>query len=812
MRAVVRLGSTEVLCSLALSPEEHAVGLQKHARLEANEGLLFLFDEVSDKVFHMGAVPFPIDIIGIGPDRTVARVAGRCKPGSKDTWRFRDVDVVLEVPGGFCEAHDVYAGTPVEIVPATRTAVIHGAPTDEGFPMDMGELANDGIAMPSQIEKKDLGAAQALGNESVDRHLVYSDATRPTEREHEELGRLDIEQSFDQTDIDFNREAEEGARQAPKSRGKARSKARNRARKMAMPMPSQLPPGWRIEKKRGAAGLLMWELYDEEDEEIARLHVRPLGEKQWEVSLSHTEVSGWGAYLYEQALDWASAQGGWIEADQSVSRDAADVWMRYYQRSRDPSGEVEAQRSLSSYPRVDETGTAWDRVPEEDEYDPKPRAEALRWRYRKRLPKKAVKVCPECHEEGLIRCPACTDDDDDCPDCGGDGMVGCPTCDTRGVIPGDADVIPFPKRAQIASEGELVLYHGSDTADIELFEGSTAGPRGYFGSGLYTSPNFEEASFYGNFVYEGVFKGAIYAGDNFETLGTAGGRFSDKKDVRFRVGDVWYTTEWCDNGVTGVFVEVDKDRLVQYVAEKVGPDVSSAFAEWASARSGARLELDEWDAEELLSTLPSFQEDGVDLESLARDLSNIVKEGFEKARGREFLCIDHEEIGNEIRAAGYDAVWIPGLERNHQQTEVLIFDPNKFQVVKVHDTRPPAKRATRKKAQIVDEGKFVEKMAAILIGKPDMEWHANVINGGATERLIVSKGDLRAWLEPHVSNSHLDMITRAASDQRGLSLIGDAFILAGLADQANKGFSGREEVLVLYRKSKSDKPDDSDES
>lgn len=110
--------------------------------------------------------------------------------------------------------------------------------------------------------------------------------------------------------------------------------------------------------------------------------------------------------------------------------------------------------------------------------------------------------------------------------------------------------------------------------------------------------------------------------------------------------------------------------------------------------------------------------------------------------------------------------------------------------------------ANKRQAQIVDEGKFVEKMSDILIGKPDLQWTDDVLNAGATERVVVSKADLRAWLEPHVPQAQLDSITRAMSDQRGLNLIGDAFILAGLADIARVGFSGQGPALVLYRKNR----------
>lgn len=112
---------------------------------------------------------------------------------------------------------------------------------------------------------------------------------------------------------------------------------------------------------------------------------------------------------------------------------------------------------------------------------------------------------------------------------------------------------------------------------------------------------------------------------------------------------------------------------------------------------------------------------------------------------------------------------------------------------------PPRMQASRR-AQIVDEPRFVEKVANILLGKTEeMQWAPDVLNGGATERCVVTRTELSRWLGGQAKDEALRYIITAASDDRGMNLIGDAFVLAGLADEARLGFKGRAPTLVLYR-------------
>lgn len=131
-------------------------------------------------------------------------------------------------------------------------------------------------------------------------------------------------------------------------------------------------------------------------------------------------------------------------------------------------------------------------------------------------------------------------------------------------------------------------------------------------------------------------------------------------------------------------------------------------------------------------------------------------------------------------------------EKYHEQ----LFGPDLSK--ELHSDTPVIRSGSRK-AQIVDEQKFVDKVADHLISRADkIDWQPDVLNGGATERAVVNREMLVRWLDDDTQDAK-DYIIRAASTQQGLQLIGDAFLLAGIATIARVGFQSRQPLLVLYR-------------
>jgi len=104
-----------VQVELARTSQERAQGLMFREHLDADAGMLFLYEGESVHRFWMRNTLIPLDMIFISAD---LRVAGVVEDAEPQTDTLRQVDkpsqFVLEVNGGFAAAHGITAGTPVE--------------------------------------------------------------------------------------------------------------------------------------------------------------------------------------------------------------------------------------------------------------------------------------------------------------------------------------------------------------------------------------------------------------------------------------------------------------------------------------------------------------------------------------------------------------------------------------------------------------------------------------------------------------------------------------------------------------------------
>lgn len=121
---MLSLNGLTVRCAIAHTPAQHALGLQKHAKLALDEGLLFVFPHVKTAQFWMGEVPFAIDLIGIDADSRVSRIVEGAMPGSAERWSFPRVSAVLEVAAGVARRAKLKIGDEViaQAENTTRTA------------------------------------------------------------------------------------------------------------------------------------------------------------------------------------------------------------------------------------------------------------------------------------------------------------------------------------------------------------------------------------------------------------------------------------------------------------------------------------------------------------------------------------------------------------------------------------------------------------------------------------------------------------------------------------------------------------------
>lgn len=109
---------TVIAVEIADSAEERRIGLSGHAYLDADRGMLFLFDGLSRPAFWMKGMDFPIDIIWLR-DGTVVGIESSLQPaevGIPPSVRpIGDINQVLEVNAGFAFEHGLKTGQTLDI-------------------------------------------------------------------------------------------------------------------------------------------------------------------------------------------------------------------------------------------------------------------------------------------------------------------------------------------------------------------------------------------------------------------------------------------------------------------------------------------------------------------------------------------------------------------------------------------------------------------------------------------------------------------------------------------------------------------------
>lgn len=117
--AQVKINSQIIQAEVALSSEEHYLGLSGRESLCADCGLLFKFSNREPRVFVMRDMNFPLDILFISEGRIVS-LAENLAPEDKEPERFyssgEPVELVLEVNGGYSAAHNFKVGDQVSII------------------------------------------------------------------------------------------------------------------------------------------------------------------------------------------------------------------------------------------------------------------------------------------------------------------------------------------------------------------------------------------------------------------------------------------------------------------------------------------------------------------------------------------------------------------------------------------------------------------------------------------------------------------------------------------------------------------------
>ena len=100
---------------LADTREAQARGLMFRTELGEFEGMIFPYDGTTAQSFWMKNTPLPLDIIFIGPDRTISNIAAMTTPYSLDSvYSVGPVLGVLELRGGRAAELGIEPGDTVE--------------------------------------------------------------------------------------------------------------------------------------------------------------------------------------------------------------------------------------------------------------------------------------------------------------------------------------------------------------------------------------------------------------------------------------------------------------------------------------------------------------------------------------------------------------------------------------------------------------------------------------------------------------------------------------------------------------------------
>jgi hypothetical protein len=115
----------QVVVELARKPEERSLGLMHRRQLDADRGMLFLFDAPQQLSFWMRNTYIPLDMVFIREDMTVLGVVENAEPLTDTPRSVPGLSrYVLEVNAGFCRRHGVAEGTRVRFdgVPSSDEA------------------------------------------------------------------------------------------------------------------------------------------------------------------------------------------------------------------------------------------------------------------------------------------------------------------------------------------------------------------------------------------------------------------------------------------------------------------------------------------------------------------------------------------------------------------------------------------------------------------------------------------------------------------------------------------------------------------
>ena len=99
---------------VATTSEQQSTGMMYRTSLDEDKGMLFVFASESSLSFWMKDTLIPLDMIFIGANKKIVGINHDAVPQSTTSFTTKSpAKYVLEIKGGFCEAHGIAIGQSV---------------------------------------------------------------------------------------------------------------------------------------------------------------------------------------------------------------------------------------------------------------------------------------------------------------------------------------------------------------------------------------------------------------------------------------------------------------------------------------------------------------------------------------------------------------------------------------------------------------------------------------------------------------------------------------------------------------------------
>ena len=103
----IRINNSNYRVEVADSPHLHSLGLSFRTHLSSNRGMIFVFPDETNRIFHMRNMKFPLDIIFIGADKRVKWIIENAQPNNERLVSLRPSKYVLEVNAGDVKKNNI---------------------------------------------------------------------------------------------------------------------------------------------------------------------------------------------------------------------------------------------------------------------------------------------------------------------------------------------------------------------------------------------------------------------------------------------------------------------------------------------------------------------------------------------------------------------------------------------------------------------------------------------------------------------------------------------------------------------------------